>query len=74
MSNTVAPTEDNTEEGTESVTITVNYSNACQQVVSDTVFTNIVDSPPLELSTEELLSSQTTGAATPPLPSRTESK
>ena len=28
----------------------------------------------LGLSTEELLSSQTTGAATPPLPSRTESK
>ena len=55
VSNTVAPIEDGTEEGTESVTITVNYSNACQQTVSDTVFSNIVDSPPLELSTEELL-------------------
>jgi gliding motility-associated-like protein len=55
VSNTVAPLEDNTEEGAESLTITVNYSNACQQTVSDTVSSTIVDSPPLELSTEELL-------------------
>lgn len=55
FSNTVVPVEDSTAEGTESLILTVNYSNACQQTVSDTVFSNIVDSPPLELSTEELL-------------------
>lgn len=55
LSTSVDPAEDNTEEGTESVIITVNYSNACQQTVSDTVSSSIVDSPPLELTTEELL-------------------
>lgn len=49
----VAPVEDNTEEGSESVIITVSYSNACQQTVSDTVNSTIIDSPPLQLTTEE---------------------
>ncbi len=51
----IVPTEDNTDEGSESLTIAVSYSNACQQVVSDTVSTTIVDSPVLQLTTEELL-------------------
>ena len=55
VSQTVAPAEDNTAEGDESLILTVNYSNACQQVVSDTVSAIIVDSPALELATEELL-------------------
>lgn len=42
--------EDNASEGEESVVITANYTNACQQAVSATVSTNIVDAPPLELS------------------------
>ena len=55
LTSSVAPLEDNAVEGAESLIITVNYSNACQQTVSDTVSSLIVDSPPLELTTEELL-------------------
>lgn len=51
----IAPTEDNSDEGAEPLSIAVSYSNACQQVVSDTVNSLIVDSPPLQLTTEELL-------------------
>ena len=55
LSSTVAPVEDNVEEGNESLIITVNYTNACQQTVSDTVSASIMDSPPLELTTEEMI-------------------
>lgn len=51
----ITPIEDNTEEGVENMTIAFSYSNACQQVVSDTVMSMIMDSPPLDLTTEELL-------------------
>ncbi len=55
VSTTVSPVEDDTEEGTESAIITVNYSNACQQTVSDTVSTSILDAAPIEITTEQLL-------------------
>ncbi len=55
VSTQVAPAEDGLDEGDESLVITVNYSNACQQVASDTVSSTIVDSPPLVVTTEELL-------------------
>ncbi len=55
VSTTVAPAEDGVEEGSESVIISVSYSNACQQIMSDTVYSNIADAPPLDVTTEELL-------------------
>ena len=53
LSSTVVPAEDNTEEGTETLILTVNYSNACQQVVSDTVYSSIIDSDPLQITTTD---------------------
>ncbi len=47
--------EDHQEEGEESVIITANYNNACNQNVSATVTTSIVDAPPLDLTTEGLI-------------------
>ena len=52
---TVTPQDDNVEEEGEWMTVTVNYANACQQVVSDTVTALIVDAPAIGLETETLL-------------------
>ncbi|HMU12477.1 MAG TPA: choice-of-anchor L domain-containing protein [Flavobacteriales bacterium] len=54
-SSTVSPVEDNTPEGDETMIIEVGYTNACQQVASDTVQATIQDSPPLVLSGDSLL-------------------
>ncbi len=46
----VTPLEDNSSEGEESVVITAAYTNACQQAVTATVSTDIIDADPIELT------------------------
>jgi gliding motility-associated-like protein len=52
---TVNPLEDNAAEDGEWMTVTVNYANACQQVVSDTVTAYIVDAPAIAVEAETLV-------------------
>ena len=54
-STVIAPVEDNVAEGDETMIIEVGYTNACQQVASDTVQATIQDSPPLVLTAEQLV-------------------
>jgi gliding motility-associated-like protein len=51
----VAINEDNVEEGQENMVVVVSYSNTCQQAVTDTVESAIIDAAPIVIETESLL-------------------